>query len=311
MADLTTRTAGDGAGVGKARDTAAATGAGTGGPAVLGAAQRRLAVLDALRRAGGKALVPYVMLGDPDLETTVAVARAMAAAGADAIEFGLPFSDPLADGPVIQAAGQRALGAGFRVHSAFDVLRRLRLVLTCPLCLMTYVNPIWQRGYAAFAEAAAAAGADALVVPDLPLEESGALGEDCRRVGMDLVLFVAPTSTEARMAAVGRAGSGFIYCVSVAGVTGAREDTLARVPATVARARRHTNLPLLVGFGINTREKAVAAASVADGVIVASSIVQAVAALGPHAAPAERGALAGRMVAELRAALPRGRADVG
>ncbi len=265
----------------------------------------RLRALAEQRARGGRALVPYVMLGDPDLETSLAVAQAMAAAGADAIELGLPFSDPLADGPVIQAAGQRALAGGFRVADTAAVLRRLRPGIACPLCLMTYVNPIWQRGYGAFAHEVAAMGADGLIVPDLPLEESEGLGAACRGVGMDLVLFVAPTSTEERMAAVGRAASGFVYCVSVAGVTGARADTLARVPETVRRARRHTDLPLLVGFGINSPEKAAAAAAVADGVIVASWIVQALADLGPDARPAVRADLAGRMVGALRAALPR------
>lgn len=269
----------------------------------------RLRALDTLRRRGGKALVPYVMLGDPDLQTSLTVARAMAAAGADAIELGLPFSDPLADGPIIQAAGQRALAGGFRVAQAWEALAQLRATLRCPLCLMSYVNPIWQQGYAAFAARAAAAGADALVVPDLPLEESGELGAQCRRAGLDLVLFVAPTSTDARMAAVGRAASGFVYCVSVAGVTGPRADTLARVPSTVQRARRYTDLPLLVGFGIDGPDKARAAADVADGVIVASWIVKTLADLGPGAGPAARAAEASRLVGLLRAVLPRGATD--
>jgi len=265
---------------------------------------RRLGTaLEAVRSRGGKALVPYVMLGDPDMQTSLAVARAMAAAGADAIELGLPFSDPLADGPVIQAAGRRALDGGFHVADALTALRDLRAAVSCPLALMTYVNPILQHGYQAFVTDAAQAGADGLIVPDLPLQESGSLGDACRAAGMDLVLFVAPTSTDERIAAVARAASGFIYCVSVAGVTGARADTLARVPATVGRVRAHTDLPLLVGFGINSPEKAAGAAAVADGVIVASWIVQSVADLGPQAAPEERAALAGRMVAALRAGL--------
>jgi len=267
------------------------------------AVRRLSAALEGLRARGAKALVPYVMLGDPDVETSLCVARAMAAAGADAIELGLPFSDPLADGPVIQAAGQRALRGGFRVAQAVEALRALRGDLSCPLALMTYVNPVLQRGYAAFTAEVAAAGADALVVPDLPLEESQTLGSACRDCGMDLVLFVAPTSTEARIAAVAAAASGFVYCVSVAGVTGARADTLARVPETVARVRSRTGLPLLVGFGINSPAKAAAAAAAADGVIVASWIVDAVAQLGPGASPQRRAEVAGGMVASLRAAL--------
>ena len=270
----------------------------------VAAQTRRLgSALEAIRHRGAKALVPYVMLGDPDLPTSLAVVRAMAAAGADAIELGLPFSDPLADGTVIQAAGQRALRGGFRVADALRALTELRPTITCPLALMTYVNPILQYGYAAFVGEAAHAGADGLIVPDLPLEESASLGDACRAAGMDLVLFVAPTSTDARIAAVAQSASGFIYCVSVAGVTGARADTLARVPATVGRVRGYTDLPLLVGFGINSPEKAAAAAQAADGVIVASWIVQAVADLGPGATPQQRAARAGEMVGSLRAAL--------
>lgn len=259
-----------------------------------------------IRRGGRKALVPYVMLGDPDLATSLDVAAAMAAGGADAIELGLPFSDPLADGPVIQAAGQRALRGGFRIPQALEALQALRRRVSCPLAVMTYVNPVLQRGAGRFVAEAAGAGADGLIVPDLPLEESAALGTACRAAGMDLVLMVAPTSTSGRIAAVARAASGFIYCVSVAGVTGSRADTLARVPATIARVREHTALPLLVGFGIDGPEKAAAAAEVADGVIVASWIVRAVAELGPEADPARRADLAGGMVARLRAALDLG-----
>lgn len=267
------------------------------------AAPRLGASLAAVRARGAKALVPYVMLGDPDLETSVRVARAMAEAGADAIELGMPFSDPLADGPVIQAAGQRALGGGYRLARGLQAVADLRRQVACPLALMTYVNPILQRGAASFCAEAARAGADGLVVPDLPLEESAGLGASCRAQGMDLVLLVAPTSTDERIAGVARAASGFIYCVSVVGVTGAREDTLVRVPATVVRVRARTALPLLVGFGINSVEKAVRAAAVADGVIVASWIVQALADLGPGATPEARAALASRMVGVLRAGL--------
>jgi tryptophan synthase alpha chain len=243
------------------------------------------------------------MLGDPDLEGSIRVAAAMASAGADALELGMPFSDPLADGPVIQAAGQRALGGGFRVAAGLRAVAELRAEVACPLALMTYVNPVLQRGYADFCRDAAASGADALVVPDVPLEESEALGSCCRAEGLDLVLMVAPTSTEGRIAAVARAASGFIYCVSVAGVTGSREDTLRRVPDTVARVRARSGLPLLVGFGIDGPEKARRAAAASDGVIVASWIVRAVADLGPAAPARERAERAASMVRELRAAL--------
>lgn len=256
-----------------------------------------------VRAAGRKALVPYLMLGDPDLETSIAVGRAFAEAGADVIELGLPFSDPMADGPVIQAAGNRALAGGLRVADALEAVARLRAEVSCPLALMCYVNLVYARGYDGFAAAAAAAGADGLVIPDIPVEESPVLATATRGRGMDLVLFVAPTSTEERIRAVAAAASGFVYCVSVAGVTGARADTLARVPETVRRVRHFTDLPLLVGFGINSPEKAAGAVGVADGVIVASWIVDALAQLGPDGTPSARARLAGGMVAELRAAI--------
>ncbi len=261
------------------------------------------AALEACRASGRKVLAPYLMLGDPDVATSVAVARAMAAAGADAIELGVPFSDPLADGPTIQAAGVRALAGGLRVGRLESAVASIRDAVDCPLALMSYVNPLLQRGYADFVAAMAAAGANGLIVPDLPLEETMPLGAACRGHGVDLVGFAAPTSTDARLAAVARSATGFIYCVSVAGVTGPRSDTLQRVPATVARVRRVTDLPVLVGFGIDSPQKAVAAAAVADGVIVASWIVAAVADLGPGATPAERAELAGAMVGGLRRAL--------
>ncbi len=261
------------------------------------------AALAACRAAGRKALVSYAMLGDPDVATSLAVVRAMAAAGADAVELGVPFSDPLADGPIIQAAGGRALAGGLRVGGMAPVVGAIRDAVDCPLALMSYVNPLLQRGYLEFVAAMAAAGVDALVVPDLPLEETTPLGAACRSRGLDLVGFAAPTSTDARLAAVAGAASGFVYCVSVAGVTGPRADTLERVPATVARLRRVTDLPVLVGFGIDGPEKAAAAAALADGVIVASWIVGALADLGPGATPAQRAALAGAMVGSLRRAL--------
>ncbi len=275
----------------------------TGGSAL--APTRLGRVFAELRSRGGKAFIPYVMLGDPDLESSLAMGRALLAAGADALELGIPFSDPIADGPVIAAAGQRALEGGFRLSDAFTALRELRVGTDCPLCLMTYVNPILRRGLRAFSAEVAAAGGDALIVPDLPLEEGGVLAAACADSGLDLVRLLAPTSTDARIHAVVADASGFIYVVSVAGVTGARQDTLARVPETVARVRRLTTLPLCVGFGIDSPEKAAGAAAVADGVIVASALVGAAAGLGPEATPEARAAMVGDLASKLRAAVPR------
>ncbi len=249
-----------------------------------------------LRDRGGKAFAPYLMLGDPDLDASVALARDLAASGADAIEIGVPFSDPLADGPVIQAAGHRALSGGFRVEQAFAALGRLRAETEVPLLLMVYHTTVLQRPR--FVEEAAAAGAAGLLVPDQPREESADLAARCRQAGMDLIPFVAPTSTDARIAAAAAEGGGFIYGISLTGVTGARAALSSRVPDLVRRVRARCDLPLLVGFGISGPEQAVAAAAQCDGVIVGSAIVAA-----HHEGGRER-ALAS--AASIRAALPRG-----
>jgi tryptophan synthase alpha chain len=249
-----------------------------------------------LRARGGKAFAPYLMLGDPDLDASVALARALAASGADALELGVPFSDPLADGPVIQAAGHRALSAGFRVAQAFAAVARLRAETDVPLLLMVYDNAVIQRPR--FVEEAAEAGAAGLLVPDQPREESADLAARCRRAGMDLIPFVAPTSTDERIAAAAAEGGGFVYGISLTGVTGARAALSGRVPDLVRRVRDLTDLPLLIGFGISGPEQAAAAAQVADGVVVGSAIV---------AAHHERG-LAGALdlARDIRSALPTG-----
>lgn len=266
----------------------------------------RLARLfSALGASGGKAFIPYVMLGDPDLNASLAIGQALLDAGADALELGIPFSDPIADGPVIAAASQRSLAGGFHLEQAFMALSILRKITDRALCVMTYVNPVLQRGPEAFAAAVAEAGGDALIVPDLPLEEGKALARTCACSGLDLVRFVAPTSTDERIRRVVADASGFIYVVSVAGVTGPRADTLARVPETVARARAFTNLPLCVGFGIDSPEKARLAAEVADGVIVASVLVRAAADLGQDATSQARARVVGSLATAIRAALPR------
>ncbi len=266
----------------------------------------RLALLfSALGARGGKAFIPYVMLGDPDLNSSLAMGQALLDAGADALELGIPFSDPIADGPVIAAASQRSLAGGFHLEQAFTALTVLRKATDRALCVMTYVNPILQRGPEAFSAAVAEAGGDALIVPDLPLEEGNTLARTCACNGLDLVRFVAPTSTDERIRRVVADASGFIYVVSVAGVTGSRADTLARVPETVARTRTFTDLPLCVGFGIDSPDKARVAAEVADGVIVASALVRAAAELGPGATGQARARAAGSLARAIRAALPR------
>ena len=257
--------------------------------------------LRALRERGGKAFAPYLMLGAPDLDASVALARDLAASGADAIELGVPFSDPLADGPVIQAAGHRSLTGGFRVEQAFAAVRRLRAETDVPLLLMVYHNTVLQRRR--FVEEAAAAGAAGLLVPDQPREESGELAARCRQAGMDLIPFVAPTSTDARIAAAAAEGGGFVYGISLTGVTGARAALSARVPDLVRRVRAATDLPLLIGFGISGPQQAAAAAAQCDGVIVGSAVVAA-----NHEGGRRR---AIELAASIRAALPRGTAPAG
>lgn len=244
-------------------------------------ANRRIAsTFAALRERGEKAFIPYITAGDPDLATTVDLCRALARAGADLIELGLPFSDPLADGPVIQQATRRALKAGTTTDKVFDLVAALRRdpemprAAEIPIVLLTYYNPVFRYGVERFLDRAAAAGLDGLVVPDLPLEEAEELRNAAAQRGLDLILFMAPTSTDDRLAATARAAQGFIYCVSLTGVTGAREQLSDRAAELCARARRHTDLPLAVGFGISTPEQAAAMGRVADAAIVGSAIVR-------------------------------------
>lgn len=236
------------------------------------AGARRIAAAFA---AGGKraALMPYLMGGHPDVATSLAIGNAYADGGADLVELGIPFSDPIADGPVIQAAATRALAAGTRVTDVLDVCAELAPRL--PVVLMTYANLVLARGVEAFAADAAAAGASGLIVPDLPLEEAPAALAACDAAGIALVPLVAPTTTDERLARIGERARGFLYTVSVTGTTGERavlSDTFASV---VERARAHTDVQVALGFGIATPEQASAAADAgADGVIVGSRLVR-------------------------------------
>lgn len=228
-----------------------------------------------LRRRGEKALMPYICAGDPDLESTYAVVRELERQGADLLELGIPFSDPIADGPAIQAASQRALAAGTTPEAVLALVRRLRQDgCRLPLLLMTYANIVYRPGMARFTAEAAAAGADGLIVPDLPMEEEGDLRRQCREQGLHLIGMLAPTSTEDRIAAACAGGSGFLYLVSLTGVTGARDVLSERFVPLVMRARQATQLPLCVGFGVSTPEQARRVADVADGVIVGSALVR-------------------------------------
>jgi tryptophan synthase alpha chain len=219
------------------------------------------------------ALMPYLMGGYPDLETSLAAGEAAAEAGADLIELGIPFSDPLADGPVIHAAGTKALAAGATPHRVLRVCERLAERL--PVVLMVYVNVVLAGGAEAFARRAGSAGAAGLIVPDLPHDEAGALRSACDAEGIALVPLVAPTTTAARLRDIGADARGFVYAVSLAGTTGERARLPPELPRLVDRARTASDLPVAVGFGISTPEQARSVGDVADGVIVGSRVVRA------------------------------------
>ncbi len=220
-----------------------------------------------------KALITYIMAGDPDLPTTEMLVKTLAAGGADLIELGVPFSDPVADGLAIQRAGQRSLEAGASLQAILDLVRSLRQDTEVPLVLMSYYNPILQYGLAEFAAQAALVGVDGVIVPDLPLEESVTLAELLAARGAYLVPLLAPTSTAAKIAKVAAQAGGFVYCVSLTGVTGTRTELPLNVGEFLARVRERVPRPLAVGFGIATPEQARQLSSYTDGVIVGSAIV--------------------------------------
>lgn len=229
--------------------------------------------------AHGKAFIPFVTAGDPDLATTEALVLAMAAEGADLIELGIPFSDPVAEGPVIQAADMRALAAGTTTDGIFALVRRLRTQTQVPLAFMTYANPVFAYGAERFLTNCAEAGVDALIVPDLPFEERDELLAPCDAHGVALISLIAPTSKE-RIARIAREARGFVYCVSSMGVTGVRSAITGDVAGMVAAVKATRDIPVAVGFGISTLEQAVAVVQVADGAIVGSAIVKIVAEHG-------------------------------
>jgi tryptophan synthase alpha chain len=239
----------------------------------------RIAALFAANRAAGrKALAPFVTAGDPDTDTTVAVLGALDQAGASLCELGVPYSDPIADGPVIQASYTRALGRGLTLEGVFAAASRATARCSMPILAMASYSLIYRRGIDRFVADALAAGLTGFVVPDLPLEESDDLDAACRAAGLALVRLVTPTTPPDRAAAIAKKSTGFLYCVSVAGVTGARTDLPAGLVDRVRWLKTQTDVPILVGFGISSPEQARAVAQVADGVIVGSALVRLVAA---------------------------------
>ena len=235
--------------------------------------------------AHGKAFIPFLTCADPDLETTEAAVRAMAQAGADLIELGIPFSDPTAEGPVIQAANERALAGGVTTDQIFDMVRRLRTELTVPMVFMTYANVVFSYGTERFISTAADIGMDGLILPDVPYEEKEEFAPTCRRYGLDLISLIAPTS-EDRIAMIAREAEGFLYCVSSLGVTGVRTEITTDVGRMVHLAKAaNPEIPCAIGFGISMPEQAAAMAQVSDGAIVGSAIVKLFAKYGREAVP--------------------------
>jgi tryptophan synthase alpha chain len=260
---------------------------------------------EALRAEGRAALVTFVMAGDPDIETSFAIVKSLPAAGADVIELGMPFTDPMADGPSIQAAGLRALKAGMTLNKTLDLVRRFRAEdETTPLVLMGYYNPIYVHGPEKFLAEAKAAGVDGLIVVDLPAEEDAELCIPARAAGLNFIRLATPTTDDARLPKVLENTSGFVYYVSLTGITGAALSDYSGVSEAVARIKRSTPLPIAVGFGVKTAENAAAIARTADGVVVGTALVDALA--GSLDAEKRASAVTVTTVAELVADLSRG-----
>lgn len=232
----------------------------------------------ALAREGRAAFVAYVMAGDPGPEAALEIMRGLPAAGADVIELGFPFSDPMAEGPTIQLASQRALAAGMTLKATLETVRAFREgEADTPVVLMGYLNPIETFGLAAFARAAADAGVDGLIVVDCPPEEADPLADALDAVGISLIRLATPTTDAGRLPVVVRRTSGFVYYVSVAGVTGVKEADAGSVAPAVARVKAASGLPVVVGFGVKTPENAAQVARIADGVVVGSALVDEIA----------------------------------
>jgi tryptophan synthase alpha chain len=228
----------------------------------------------ALKKEGRAGLVAYLTAGDPDLETSTRLFEGVAAAGADLIEIGMPFSDPMADGPLIQAAGMRALKAGTTLKKTLALVKHLRARdPDTPYVLMGYYNPIYRYGTEKFAKDAAAAGVDGLIIVDLPPEEEAELAEPARQAGLDLVRLATPTSDAARLPVIVEHASGFVYYVAIAGITGTRAVDTEAVRGAVTRLRSFTDLPVAVGFGIKNPEQAAEIARAADAAVVGSALV--------------------------------------
>lgn len=232
------------------------------------------------KKNGRAAFIPYITAGDPNLEATVELVRALAKAGADVIELGVPFSDPIADGPTNQRAAERALAGGTTLTGVLAAVEVIRRDLEIPIVLFTYANPVVRYGIDRFAADALAAGIDGVLFTDVPAEEMAPFEEELSSTGLDLIMLVTPTSNRRRMKAAARFGGGFLYLVSRTGVTGARQNLDAELASNVRAARKASKLPVAVGFGISSSEQVARVASLADGVVVGSAIVSRIGAMG-------------------------------
>lgn len=256
--------------------------------------------LNRLKAKGEKALITYIMAGDPSLQETEELVLELERAGADIIELGVPFSDPIADGPVIQKAAERGLRSGTSLRMILESVRHLRTNTQIPIVLMAYYNNIHAFGEAEFCRKAVEAGVDGLIVPDMPPDEAGPLHGPADAAGLHLIFLLAPTSTAARRAYVAKESGGFVYYVSITGITGAKLNDIAGVRDNVAKIRKHTKTPVAVGFGVATPDDAARVADVADGVIVGSAIVRRV---GEHGQDGRLIQEVGSFVRSLKAAM--------
>jgi tryptophan synthase alpha chain len=227
-----------------------------------------------LKTVHSKALVTFVTAGDPDLGSTEEIIYLLEEAGADIIELGVPFSDPMADGPTIQLSSERALASGTNLHGILEVVKKVRVRSQIPIILMGYLNPVHAYGYDSFCRDAAGAGVDGVLLVDMPPEESQDMTTPAARYGLDVIFLLTPTSDDARIAAVNKLGSGFVYYVTVTGVTGARSSVSTTLAQELSRVKQVISLPLMAGFGISTPEQAAEVGELADGVVVGSAIVR-------------------------------------
>lgn len=235
---------------------------------------RLAARFSTLQNQHSKALVTFITAGDPDLSVTEKMIHLLEIAGADVIELGVPFSDPMADGPTIQLSSERALASGTTLHAILEVVKKVRTRSQIPIILMGYLNPVHAYGYDIFCRDAAEAGVDGVLLVDMPPEESHELTVPARRYGLDVIFLLTPTSDADRISAVDRLGSGFVYYVTVTGVTGARTSVSVTLSQELSRVKQVISLPVMAGFGISTPEQAAEVGKMADGVVVGSAIVK-------------------------------------